>query len=293
MNRENLIYNLWYRQPDWYSWSKAFLLSLFLHLGILLIAITFSSISPRTAALPMVYNVELVGAVESSGPPQVTRAKSKGKTAAKRSTTKSPARNALKSIPIWRVKPKTAPAIATPIEKARPTVPQTKTEDSSNLVGKELEKLAKLTAANNRAKAQKSSQAAGKAEKAEKQAKGSTQGISGRGGWGAGVAASGEALSLARSAYYTEVWDRIRREWAFPRELATKKGNLSATIVIKIRRDGKILDAKFEKRSGDKVFDESVWRAIWKADPLPPFPQIYSAQVDELGIRFRLAELLR
>ncbi len=291
MNKENLIYNLWYRQPDWYSWSKAFLVSLFLHLGILLIALTFNTISPVSAPLPMVYNVELVSGLEVPG--LTTAGRTKGTdVSTKTKKTKPKARVTHKSIPIWRVKAKSSIAGKPTIEKTQVEVPLAKTAESSNMVDRELEKLTSAVAGENSIKANAPGQDTG--------VKKTTTGAEGTSGKPAGASAGGtpgtsrkgETLSLARSAYYTEVWDRIRREWALPDELLKQKGNLAAIIVIRIRRDGKILDAKFEKRSGDKVFDNSVWRAIWKADPLPPFPQIYSAEVDELGIRFRLAELL-
>ncbi len=293
MNKENLIYNLWYRQPDWYSWSKAFLLSVFLHLGILLAVFTFSSNSQSGVALPMVYNVELVGQLQNPKPIEVTPGKKNtGHTRTTRNTGARVSSSFLhRSIPIWRVKASPVSAVNPAIEKAKPELPRVESEDSSKMVGEELAKLAEEAAVASRKNVKKNihrSSTVGKTvssgAKAGKDKKGILE---------AGTTAKGEALSLARSTYYAEVWDRIRKEWALSSELLSKKGNLTATIVIKIRRDGKILNARFEERSGDEFFDDSVWRAVWKANPLPPFPQIYSVEVDELGIRFRLEELLK
>ncbi len=91
---------------------------------------------------------------------------------------------------------------------------------------------------------------------------------------------------LAKRLYYSEVWKAIQNQWALPVELLNKK-NLEAIVIIKVRRDGEIVSMRFEKKSGNPVFDESVWKAIKKANPLPPFPKIYSPPYEEFGIRFR------
>lgn len=292
MNKESLIYNLWYRQPDWYSWSKAFLLSLFLHLGILLVALIFSITSPKTVSLSTVYTVELVSGLESLKPATVSKTKAQSVTS-KRRKIKTVSSGSYKSVPIWRVKTKTNPQVKIPLEKAELSSLPAKKLASDSAVGKELERIARSVARKNVAESKLNS-SSGVHKKKKKIVSGVSSKTSGKSKSGiSGTASSGEVLSLARSAYYTEIWDRIRREWALAGELVKRQGNLTATLVIRIRRDGKILSAKFERRSGDKAFDDSVWRAIWKADPLPPFPQIYSADVDELGIRFRLAELLK
>ncbi len=91
---------------------------------------------------------------------------------------------------------------------------------------------------------------------------------------------------LTKRLYYSEVWKAIQNQWALPVELLNKK-NLEAIVIIKVRRDGEIVNMRFEKKSGNPVFDESVWKAIKKANPLPPFPKIYSPPYEEFGIRFR------
>ncbi len=106
---------------------------------------------------------------------------------------------------------------------------------------------------------------------------------------------SSTEYGLARRLYYSEVWRAIQKQWALPVELLKRK-DLEAIVIIKVRRDGTIVDMKFEKKSGNQIFDESVWNAIKKANPLPPFPKIYSPPYEEFGIRFRpenLAQLDR
>jgi len=105
-----------------------------------------------------------------------------------------------------------------------------------------------------------------------------------------GAGNGGEELALARRLYYTEVWAAIKRQWVLPKSLLNAEG-LEAVVVIVVRRDGKIEKMQFEKRSGNQLFDDSVLRAIQKADPLPKFPDIYSPPRDEIGVRFRPEDL--
>ncbi len=104
-------------------------------------------------------------------------------------------------------------------------------------------------------------------------------------------ASSSDEIGLARRLYYAEVWNAIRRQWALPKTLVNAKG-LEAILVIVVRRDGRILDIQFERRSGNTLFDESVVRAVQKADPLPRFPEIYSPPREEIGVRFRPQDIL-
>lgn len=114
---------------------------------------------------------------------------------------------------------------------------------------------------------------------------------SGKGSPGpAGPGGGGEELALARRLYYTEVWAAIKRQWVLPKSLLNAQ-DLEAVVVIVVRRDGKIEKMQFEKRSGNQLFDDSVLRAIQKADPLPKFPDIYSPPRDEIGVRFRPEDL--
>jgi len=98
-----------------------------------------------------------------------------------------------------------------------------------------------------------------------------------------------EEIGLAQKLYYTEVWNAIRNQWALPPLLQSSK--LEAVVILVVRRDGRILDIRFEKKSGNEVFDDSVIRAVKKANPLPPFPEIYSPQQVEIGVRFRPQQL--
>lgn len=99
----------------------------------------------------------------------------------------------------------------------------------------------------------------------------------------------GGQIGLARRLYYTEVWSAIRSQWALPEFLKSRQ--LEAVLVLTVRRDGKIISIRFEKKSGNTLFDESVLRAVRKANPLPAFPEIYSPPEERIGVRFRPQDL--
>lgn len=93
--------------------------------------------------------------------------------------------------------------------------------------------------------------------------------------------------------YNAEIWHRIQKNWAFSEEMVRGRTNLEATIIVKILKAGEIRDIWFEKRSGNTYFDDSVFKAVKKSDPLPPLPQGYRGPFYEVGFRFNLSELQR
>jgi TonB family protein len=90
--------------------------------------------------------------------------------------------------------------------------------------------------------------------------------------------------------YLPQIWKSITQQWTLPETLKGSTG-LEATLILVVRRDGKILSHRFEKKSGNELYDQSLVRAIRKADPLPPFPDAYPADREEIGVRFRPEDL--
>jgi colicin import membrane protein len=84
--------------------------------------------------------------------------------------------------------------------------------------------------------------------------------------------------------YYSEIWSKIRGQWSLPQGILPK-GNVETIINVKILRNGAVMEVGFEKRSGNRYFDDSAVRAVKKASPLPPLPAWI-----EIGIRFHSAE---
>lgn len=94
-----------------------------------------------------------------------------------------------------------------------------------------------------------------------------------------------DGLSLRFQIYYQEIWEKIKNNWIFPTFLL--KDATEATVVIKIAKNGDIIDKFFEKKSGIPLFDDSVMEAISRSTPLPPLPEGYVLSYHELGIHFK------
>jgi len=89
--------------------------------------------------------------------------------------------------------------------------------------------------------------------------------------------------------YYSLIWSRIRGRWTLPQGILPRE-NIEAIIQAKILRNGTVVDLSFEKRSGNRYFDESAMKAIKKAIPFPPLPDSIRDNNIEVGIRFHSME---
>lgn len=99
-------------------------------------------------------------------------------------------------------------------------------------------------------------------------------------------------LNNRMGIYYAVLWNRIRSQWALPADL-TKGKALEAVVLVRILRSGEIAELDFEKRSGNRYFDDSTLKAVQKASPFPPLPEWIPDRVVEIGIRFHSSELKR
>lgn len=109
------------------------------------------------------------------------------------------------------------------------------------------------------------------------------------GSGGVGTAAMGIQAKMAIKSYAGSVLpDRINRNWAFSDRLTGGRANLEAVLVITISAQGKITDIRFERKSGHRYFDDSVYKAVVKSDPLPPLPKVYTDHENTytVGLRF-------
>jgi len=90
-------------------------------------------------------------------------------------------------------------------------------------------------------------------------------------------------------AYYALIWSRIKGSWAF---ISLSPGEaLEVVIEMTILRSGAVTEVNFEKRSGNRYFDESAMKAIRKASPFPPLPAAIGETSIQVGIRFHSSEL--
>ncbi len=108
-------------------------------------------------------------------------------------------------------------------------------------------------------------------------------GLPGSGGGGAG-----RPMDLATQKYYMDVWEKIKSAWGLP---GSSFKNLETIVTIKIRKDGRIVDINVEKRSGNRIYDESIMRALRASDPLPAIPPSLNTDVLEIGFRFLPGEM--
>ncbi len=93
---------------------------------------------------------------------------------------------------------------------------------------------------------------------------------------------------LHHESYLDDLDGHIRNFWNLPEWLAN--GNFKASIILRIDKQGGIIDKKFISRSGNELFDQQVMGTLEKANPLPPPPshlvQFYSSR----GVEIRFPE---
>ena len=105
-----------------------------------------------------------------------------------------------------------------------------------------------------------------------------------------GARRAGGPYGISIQIYQAKIENRIKSNWSYPVAVQGSK-DLEAVIVVKVRRDGKIMEMQFAKKSSNSIFDQSVAKAVERSDPLPPFPEGYLKSYDEIEIRFNLKDL--
>ncbi len=103
--------------------------------------------------------------------------------------------------------------------------------------------------------------------------------ISGPGG------AGGRLIDPALARYLVGVREKIEDAWHIP-FMSSQQKNFEVNATIKIRKDGRIVDITIDKRSGNRVYDESVLRALTAIQQLPPLPS--SVTEDPLEVELTL-----
>ncbi|MCF8035873.1 MAG: TonB family protein [Desulfobacteraceae bacterium] len=73
--------------------------------------------------------------------------------------------------------------------------------------------------------------------------------------------------------YQAEVAVLMKQNWTFNPDMAGSTKGLEARLVIRIQPDGTVSEVWYEKRSGNKYLDESAYKTVQKASPLPPLPE--------------------
>jgi len=92
--------------------------------------------------------------------------------------------------------------------------------------------------------------------------------------------------NLLESRYQAQIFSKLQQYWSLP-DHKPWDPSLSALIVITIRSDGKITNRYFEKKSGDRLFDQFVVGTLQKAGNMPPIPPALRRQKYKIGLRFK------
>jgi colicin import membrane protein len=104
-------------------------------------------------------------------------------------------------------------------------------------------------------------------------------------GSGEGHRSGSNNSSALESQYQAALFNRLQRFWSLP-EYKKWEPSLTAIVVITISQDGTITNQFFERRSGDKIFDQFVEKTLRDAAPLPQIPAALRKQQYEIGLRF-------
>jgi TonB family protein len=84
--------------------------------------------------------------------------------------------------------------------------------------------------------------------------------------------------------YQAQIERRIGALWSPPPLEVGSEGE-ETIVSFQLNRSGRIEDVKIEKSSGNSFYDQAALRAVYEADPLPPWPE--GLHTDSLKIYFR------
>lgn len=98
--------------------------------------------------------------------------------------------------------------------------------------------------------------------------------------------AAGAAFEMeALARYKASLFQHIHKHWSLP-DLQDWEESLEAVMVVRVRRNGTVINSYFDKRSEDFNFNREVEKAIKKSSPFPPFPPEIKTAEEELVITF-------
>ena len=94
-----------------------------------------------------------------------------------------------------------------------------------------------------------------------------------------------DKVEMLRQQHIQEVGDHIKTNWAMPEKFIASR--LETWVAITIHSNGNITNIWFEKRSGDKYFDDSTERAVKKSIPTLPFPKDLEKTPFDMVVKFQ------
>ncbi len=93
-------------------------------------------------------------------------------------------------------------------------------------------------------------------------------------------------VSAIEGQYFSSIYNALQPHWKLP-GTKTWPPDLTAVLVIRINANGNVIDRFFEKKSGDRLFDQFVLKTIQDAAPLPAIPRAMNKQSIEIGLKFK------
>jgi len=267
------------RMIDRNEWKLPINLTIGFHLFIYLSVIYLPQLFKPAIKYPEIYSVKLVNIVEpqAEAPPVQPQVKQVEKTPPKIKEIK------IKPVEIKKpkvvVKPKPKPA---PVKKAvsikplkrkkrkkiKKRPPPDKTAERKLKRAKELERKAEREA---RLAAQQVEKIKSQIRRTNRTVRGSRQ---------------ANISNLLESRYQAQIFSRLQQYWSLP-DHKPWDPNLSALVVITIQSDGKVTNRYFEKKSGDRYFDQFVVSTLQKAGDMPPIPPALRRPYYKIGLRFK------
>jgi colicin import membrane protein len=270
------------KNPDGYRWGLMLAISCTLHLAVFSAVILAPQLLPSREYDNVVYEVDLVELKDSivQAPQRFQSEDTSAKAvAAKRVDEKENKTTPIEveKIPVNKKSPaakKEEPSSAKIIEDSIARIKNRVKTDGTESLDKALSDLK-----------QKTQSEENHLDKALSRIQSKTGGTASKSG------SSGAVEGIPMSIYKSEVTSRIKDNWTYAVTTASRK-DLEATVTLKVKEDGTILESAFKKKSGDSIFDQSVLKAVEKSNPLPPFPEGYRKSYEEFEINFTLRELL-
>lgn len=111
---------------------------------------------------------------------------------------------------------------------------------------------------------------------------------------GSGTTGSGASGGIAVDEnlrrYLLAVNNQIQEHWMLP-DLQSWKANVEAIVIIRVRRDGVVVESSFKKKSDNVFFNQFVEKTLKLSSPLPPFPIGINQSEMEIGLKFRPGEV--
>jgi len=89
--------------------------------------------------------------------------------------------------------------------------------------------------------------------------------------------------------YFDILHDRFFSQWDQPTSVTESNDEFTATVLLRIEKDGRISKATIVKSSGNPVMDESVATALKRVSRVPPLPDPLAKSAPfEIKINFEL-----